>query len=97
MNSIPFIPSSNHLPFDYGDIAKRSMLTDPAVYHRVLCTLCTHLELTVIPPIATVAEKYGFQRFAERAKTLAAEYKVTVFCGLPNRKSGREERIHRSN
>lgn len=53
------------------------MLTDPVVYHRVLCTLCTHLELAVIPPIATVAEKYGFQRFAERAKILATEYKVT--------------------
>ena len=69
------------MPFDYGDIAKRSMLTDPVVYHRVLCTLCTHLELVVIPPIATVAEKYGFQRFAERAKILATEYKVTsILC-----------------
>ena len=70
------IPSSNRIPFAYEDIVKRSMLTDPTVYHRVLCTLCSHLELDIIPPIAVVAENYGFQRFVERTKQLVADYKV---------------------
>lgn len=65
-----------HIEFDYADIQKRSMISDPAVYRLVVARIATFLSLPVAPSLKTLIEKYGGDRFKNKIIEMTGEYKV---------------------
>ena len=70
------ICSENGIPFDYGDICKRSMLADPSAYRNVVSIISATLGISIIPKLELLTEKYGFQRYNDKIQAMLHLYKV---------------------
>ena len=72
-------PSCLHIDFDYADIQKRSMVSDPNVYRSVVARIASFLSLPVVPYLKSLIEKYGGDRFKSKIIEMTGEYKVLAW------------------
>lgn len=73
---------SLHIPFDYADIFKRSMLEDQRKYKNLVIKVAILLSIPVVPTLDEVIKKYGGIRFKPDIQRMAEKYKVGIVCSF---------------
>ena len=67
--------------FDYVDIQKRSMLSDPKAYRSLVSRIAVSLSLPVAPSLEAIIKIYGGDRFKDKVEAMTEEYKVFASSG----------------
>ena len=79
--------SENGVQFDYNDIYKRSMLADQSTYRNVVSILSATLGISIIPKLESLTERYGFQRYDGKIRSMLQQYRVRTRNRSNNKKA----------